>query len=90
MSGQADLIGVLHFTCEDEAALTERIMQRAQSSGRTDDNLETVQKRLRQYREEQLPVIANFEKEGKVFAIDGQQEIDSVYDDLKSALAAHI
>ena len=71
MSESVDVAGVLHFACKDEAALTERIMERAQSSGRTDDNMETLQKRLHQYREEQLPVIAGFEAEGKVWTING-------------------
>mmetsp|Transcript_39543 Transcript_39543/g.51796 ORF Transcript_39543/g.51796 Transcript_39543/m.51796 type:complete len:96 (+) Transcript_39543:203-490(+) len=42
MGDLVDLAGVLHFTCEDEEALTARIMARAESSGRTDDNMETL------------------------------------------------
>jgi len=42
MTDTVDVAGVLHFTCGDEAALIERIMERSKSSGRTDDNMETL------------------------------------------------
>lgn len=47
MGDVVELAGVLHYTCEDEEALTARILARAETSGRTDDNMETLQKRLR-------------------------------------------
>lgn len=52
MSDVVDLAGVLHYTCEDEEALIARILTRGETSGRSDDNMETLHKRLRQYREE--------------------------------------
>ena len=45
MGDSIELAGVLHFVV-DEEALTERIMKRAESSGRADDNIETLKKRF--------------------------------------------
>ena len=58
-------------------------MLRGQTSGRTDDNMETLQKRLNQYKNEQLPVIAHFESQGLVKPIDGNKSQDEVYDIVK-------
>ena len=42
---QAEVPFVLHFDA-DEQAMTERIMERAKTSGRVDDNLESLKKRF--------------------------------------------
>ena len=45
MGDSIDLAGVLHFVVEEET-LIQRIIARGQSSGRTDDNMETLRRRL--------------------------------------------
>ena len=52
--------------------------------------METLRKRLRQYQEEQLPIIARYAEQGKVFEINGLQEIDAVFAEVQRAVAAHI
>lgn len=51
MSDSTTLAGVLHFVA-DEQALIERVMERGKTSGRTDDNMEVLQKRINQYKTE--------------------------------------
>ena len=65
-------------------------MQRSESSGRTDDNIETLRKRLQQYREQQIPIIEIYAKQDKVWEINGLQEIDAVFSDVKKAIANYI
>ena len=45
MGDSIDLAGVLHFVVEEET-LIQRVQARSASSGRTDDNIETLRKRL--------------------------------------------
>ena len=45
MGDSIQLAGVLHFVVTEEE-LTSRIMARAESSGRTDDNIETLRRRF--------------------------------------------
>ena len=45
MGDCVDVTGVLHFVVEEDT-LIQRIQQRSASSGRTDDNMETLRKRL--------------------------------------------
>ena len=53
------------FECSEEV-MTKRLLQRGQSSGRVDDNAETIRKRLVTFREETLPVIQHYSKQDKV------------------------
>ena len=41
-------------------------MERGKTSGRVDDNEETIRKRLNTYKESELPVVEHFEKLDKV------------------------
>ena len=89
MGDSINLAGVLHFVVEEEA-LIARIQQRSATSGRTDDNMETLRKRLRQYQEEQLPIIAKYAEQGKVMEINGLQDIDTVFAEVQRAIAPHM
>ena len=70
MGEDVEVVYVLHFDCNEEE-LTKRIMARSQSSGRSDDNPETLLKRFKQFDEEGMPIIELFQKENKVKKIDG-------------------
>ena len=70
MGESIQLAGVLHFVVEEEA-LIQRVMQRSQSSGRSDDNIETLRNRLNQYKSEQLPIIERYTGQGIVKTING-------------------
>lgn len=56
---------VLYFTCS-EKVLLERLLRRGESSGRVDDNIESIKKRFQTFKDTSYPVIEAFEKEGKV------------------------
>ena len=59
MGDSIKLAGVLHFVVEEEA-LIERVLARSASSGRSDDNIDTLRNRLAQYKSEQLPIIERY------------------------------
>ena len=89
MGDSIELAGVLHFVVtEDE--LAERVLQRAESSGRTDDNVETLRRRFSQYKTEQMGIINKYEEMGKVKTINGLQEVEKVYSDVTTALTGYI
>ena len=50
---------LLHFDV-DEETVTTRIMERAKSSGRIDDNLDSLKKRLNAFNEIQIPIIKGY------------------------------
>ena len=89
MSEISEVIYCLHFDC-DEAILTERVMKRAENSGRTDDNPETLARRFKQFIEGGLPIINIYEEQGKMITINCDQDVDDVFADVTKALEGYL
>ena len=70
----------------DEATMTDRILKRAATSGRNDDNIETLKKRFANFRDEQMPIINKFVDQGKCIKINALQDVDVVFNDVKTAM----
>lgn len=49
--------------------MTKRLLHRGQTSGRVDDNEETIKNRLKTFHNQTLPVLDLYEKQGKVAAV---------------------
>lgn len=85
MDGKADVKFVLFFDCSNEVCI-ERCLDRGKSSGRTDDNRESLEKRIKTYLQSTRPIIEQYEKQGKVRTIDASRSVDEVFADVKSTL----
>lgn len=70
--------------------MTQRIIERSKTSGRDDDNLESLKKRFKTFRETSMPVVDMYRKEGKVSDIDSSVPIPEVYEQVKAALNKHL
>lgn len=81
------LDGVLEIRVDDQI-LISRIEGRAKATGgeRTDDNAETLKKRLAVYHEQTAPLLPYYEAQGKLKVVDGMLTIDEVSRELKKAL----
>lgn len=73
-----------------QAELMDRLLKRGQLSGRADDNEETIQKRLKVYAEQTLPLKDWYEKEGKRCYINGLGELDRIFGDIVAAIEARM
>ncbi|KAI0822682.1 UMP-CMP kinase [Trametes gibbosa] len=73
---------VLFFTTTEDEML-KRLLERAKTSGREDDNEESIRKRFRVYKEQTMPVIEHYSKEGKVATIDATATIEDVHQKAK-------
>ncbi|WWC63944.1 uncharacterized protein I303_106550 [Kwoniella dejecticola CBS 10117] len=73
---------VLFFSTTEEILL-ERLMERGKTSGRDDDNKESIVKRFRTFVETSMPVVDYYRKAGKVVEIDSSPPIDVVYEKVK-------
>jgi adenylate kinase family enzyme len=67
--------------CETEE-LVRRLRSRGVSSGRDDDNMESIMKRFRTFDETCRPVINEYMAERKAFRIDAAQTEEQVFADL--------
>uniref|UniRef100_A0A8C9RWR7 Adenylate kinase isoenzyme 1 n=1 Tax=Scleropages formosus TaxID=113540 RepID=A0A8C9RWR7_SCLFO len=66
--------------------MVKRLMKRGETSGRTDDNEETIKKRLDLYYKATEPVIAFYEGRGIVRKIDSEGSVDQVFSQVAKAI----
>ncbi|RIB01783.1 adenylate kinase-domain-containing protein [Gigaspora rosea] len=69
---------ILFLDCDKEV-MKQRLLKRGETSGRIDDNIETIEKRFKVFKEESLPVVEHYEKEEKVRKIPCNESVDEVY-----------
>lgn len=69
MEGKTEDKFVLFLNCP-LSVCEERIMERAKTSGRSDDNLESLRKRFKTYEESTKGIIEHYAKMGKVREVD--------------------
>ena len=79
---------VLFFDCPEEV-MEERLLKRGETSGRTDDNPDSIRKRFHTYLESTLPIIDRFAKEGKVQRVLATASVDDVYRVVKEIFATY-
>jgi adenylate kinase len=85
---EADVAGVecvLYFDVKDET-MKARLMHRAETSGRVDDNEETIVKRLKTFHNHTQPVIDFYDKQGKVCKIVAEGSVDEIFSQVEKFL----
>ncbi|MCC8095444.1 MAG: adenylate kinase [Tannerellaceae bacterium] len=80
-----DVTVMLNLQVEDEE-LINRLLERGKVSGRSDDNLETIQSRLKVYHTQTAPLAEYYIQEGKHAAIKGVGTIEEIFASIKEAV----
>ncbi|GAB4093127.1 adenylate kinase family protein [Flaviaesturariibacter terrae] len=71
-----------------EQELVNRLLERGKTSGRSDDNDETViRRRFQVYREETEPVAAHYARAHKLEHIKGEGSVDAIFEALSEKIA---
>jgi 5'-nucleotidase len=71
-----------------EAVLEERLVNRGKTSGRADDNVESIRKRFATFKAQSEPVIEVYNKEGLVKSLNSERPVDEVYADVRPIFEA--
>ncbi|CCH59918.1 hypothetical protein TBLA_0C01030 [Henningerozyma blattae CBS 6284] len=79
----------LFFDCSEEVML-KRLLERGKTSGRSDDNIDSIKKRFKTFEETSMPVVEYFESQNKVVKVNCEKSVDEVYADVKKAIAERI
>ena len=66
--------------------LIERLMNRAKTSGRADDNLETINHRLEVYQTVTLPVADYYKSTDRYHAVNNNTSIDDCFNQIKALI----
>ncbi|MBO8475845.1 MAG: adenylate kinase [Bacteroidetes bacterium] len=70
----------------DEDELIDRLIKRGKESGRSDDNLETIKKRLKVYHSQTQPLRDYYMKEGTYLPIKGVGTVEGIFESIKAAI----
>eukprot|EP00927_Polykrikos_kofoidii_P012632 TRINITY_DN15463_c0_g1_i1.p1 TRINITY_DN15463_c0_g1~~TRINITY_DN15463_c0_g1_i1.p1 ORF type:complete len:462 (+),score=86.35 TRINITY_DN15463_c0_g1_i1:70-1455(+) len=67
-----------------EKVMEERLINRGKTSGRSDDNIETIRKRFVTFKEESLSILEKFQSMGLVRRVCSDPGIDAVWSDVEA------
>lgn len=76
---------VLFYDCP-EAEMERRLLERGKTSGRADDNADSIRKRFRTFVETSMPVVDHYDAENRVVRVDSRPPPDQVYADTQAKL----
>lgn len=79
----------LFFDCPERVML-ERLMERGKTSGRDDDNIESIKKRFRTFVDTSMPVVDYFEQQSKVVKLSCDHSVDDVYKQVQEAVESRV
>lgn len=74
----------------DEDELIRRMLNRGKETGRADDNIDTIKNRLKVYHSQTQPLRDYYIAEGKYHPINGNGEVDKIYDDIRDSLSKRL
>ena len=78
MDEEFDVKFCLFLECGFET-MEKRLMGRAQTSGRADDNPETIKKRFETFENQTKPIVEFYEKNGKLVKVNAESDPDTVF-----------
>ena len=80
LSNSGKEISILLDLSVEKAELIDRLLKRGQTSGRSDDNLETIQKRLEVYELQTAPVSDFYKKLDKYATVNGMGSVTEIFE----------
>lgn len=70
----------------DEEELINRLLLRGKTSGRSDDNLQTIKTRLETYKEQTMPVSKYYKDKNRYTKVQGVGTIDEIFERIKEVI----
>jgi adenylate kinase len=90
LAGHGEAIDCMLEIDVEEQELISRLLKRGQESGRSDDNLETIQNRLQVYRHQTAPVMGYYGRAGKYCHVEGNGTIDDIFGRIAEKLDSYL
>jgi UMP-CMP kinase len=82
---KTEVVACLFYECGMDE-LQRRLLERGKTSGRTDDNLESIKLRFITFQNESMPVVKWFEKQNLLKQISGAQPVEEVWAETRKFL----
>ena len=85
---ELDFENMIYFECS-ERVMEGRLLGRAKTSGRADDNPDTIRKRFQVFNEQTKPIALKMQKEPNfVITVNAERPPEEVFADLKQKMLA--
>jgi adenylate kinase len=85
--GEKDIkINVMLGLEVDRQELVDRLLKRGQDQGRADDNLETIENRIKVYEDQTSPVMGYYDGQDKYRGVAGMGSIEDIFDRLSGII----
>eukprot|EP01018_Ginkgo_biloba_P020096 Gb_09605 [translate_table: standard] len=78
---------VLYLKCSLET-MEKRLIERGKTSGRSDDNIESIRQRFEEFENESKPVVEYYES--SVREISAENDVDTIYKEVKNTLLSTV
>lgn len=78
---------LLYLACPQDVML-DRLLDRGKTSGRSDDNADSIRKRFLTYEKETKPIIESFRRAGKIREVDSNRDLEAVFADVSKCFAS--
>lgn len=85
IKNDVEVMGVLYLSCSEEI-MTKRVMKRAETSGRSDDNEEVFKNRLAVFKKETEPVVNHYKNMGKLFEISAEGTKEQCFEQARKVI----
>jgi len=82
MGDGVDVRFCLFLDCPLEV-MVERVLQRSKTSGRIDDTMDVIRRRLKSHETLSAPIIAMFEAQNKLRVVNASNDVETVWKDVK-------
>ncbi|MGW9414710.1 adenylate kinase [Arthrobacter cupressi] len=90
LAGKGQRLDAVVQLAADDEELVQRLLNRAQEQGRSDDTAAVIRRRLELYREETQPVVSAYSVRGIVVEVDGSGERAAITDRAIAAVEAFL
>mmetsp|Transcript_35995 Transcript_35995/g.84363 ORF Transcript_35995/g.84363 Transcript_35995/m.84363 type:complete len:490 (-) Transcript_35995:182-1651(-) len=81
--GKVNIQFCIFFDCSDQV-MEARLLERSKTSGRADDNIDSIRKRFRVFKEESMPVVQTLESKGLLRRINAERSVEDVWATVKA------
>lgn len=79
---EIEVVGALYLHCAEET-MKKRILKRGETSGRSDDNEETLKTRIQVFLDETMPVVEHYRKLGKLYEVSAEGTPDQCFAEVR-------
>lgn len=88
MSDKVDLLFVLFFDCSQETCVDRCLKRGAAGSGRSDDNMESLKKRIQTFINDSMPIIDYYKEKDLVRRVEASKAPEDVFEEVKQIFKA--